>query len=253
MTSAGKPISMKIYSRLKQPRNCVLVGKLLLFEHSSKLLKVVGLSSGLKACFPSYLPFFSPIFNLFISRKKKTGIGTECNKNVNQLTDFTEEGTEFTALSSLVKTCATSSYVPGTEFGFGTWSGECSPGQYCLSWVLSFLFSCVYVLVWACSYMWVEVCKCTLKPEINIGYPINGVLSCFGDRDSHETWRLLIQLDWLVRISQGSSCFCQDCTGLLGTCCHSHLLLWVLGIWNHSFNMFLKSTLYVFVTNTLMT
>lgn len=62
MTSAGKPISMKIYSRLKQPGNCVLVGKLLLFEHSSKLLKVVGLSSSLKACFHSYLPFFSPDF-----------------------------------------------------------------------------------------------------------------------------------------------------------------------------------------------
>lgn len=59
--------------------------------------------------FPRLLIFLFTHFNLSIGRKKKTRIGAKCNKNVNQLTDFTEEETEFTALHSLVKTCATSS------------------------------------------------------------------------------------------------------------------------------------------------
>lgn len=63
---------------------------------------------------------------------------------------------------------------------------------------------CIYLLVWMCMHMYVEVYMFVLRPEVDI-FP-ESLTSVFWGRVSHWTQTSSTQLDWLTDAVQGSAC-----------------------------------------------
>lgn len=101
---------------------------------------------------------------------------------------------------------------------------------------------------WGRVHMCADSHLCLDRSPVGITPPPETDHLVFLHKSPHQTWDLLIQLDWLPSKPQRPSCLCPPAPGFQVWAYHAQLFKWVLWIKFRSF----WSDPHVYMTNTLL-